>query len=49
MMQGYSLVAAICGQCNPCGVQQQLKFTLTKILATVKKLIGHFNHSVVTL
>jgi len=33
------------GQCNPCGVQQQLKFTLTKILATVQT----FNHTVVTL
>jgi len=27
---------------------QQLKFTLTKILAIVK-LIGHFNHTVATL
>ena len=36
-------------QCNPCGVQQQLKFPLsTKIVATVK-LIGHVNHTVVTL
>ena len=39
----------------PCGShlwamqpQQQLKFTLTKILAT-DKLIGHFNYTVVTL
>jgi len=34
------LVTAIygqCGQCSPCGVQQQVKFTLsTKILVTVK-------------
>ena len=37
------------GQCNAIGVQQQLKLALsTKILATVK-LIGHFNHTVVTL
>jgi len=29
-------MAAINGQCNACEVQQQLKFALTKILATVK-------------
>ena len=35
-MQDQSFVTASYGQCNACGIQQQLKFVFTKILATVK-------------
>jgi len=29
-------ISPLWGQCNPCGVQQQLKLALTMILATVQ-------------
>ena len=32
-----------CGQCSLCEVQQQLKFALST------KILGHFNHTVITL
>ena len=48
MMQFWSLVTAIYGQYSTRGVQQELKFTLTKILAIVKT-DWSLNHTVVTL
>jgi len=45
-------VTAIYGQCNAYGVQQQLKFALTKILATVKtdwSLQPHCGYPMITL